>query len=484
MPDYTNWAIANQAVMNPATPVADLNQIANAQPSLRAAVAMHPAAYPALLDWLAAQGDPNVQAAVASRRQGANQPYPPTPTYAPTPSYAPTTTYAPSPIYAAPAPRGASSGMRVGLIVGGLALVVIIALILGFTVFNSKSKEVDSFNTAKSNYAAAQTALTSQITKAQAVADSGDGTMIDDASLLETLKSDLKTAKAYRPITVTMASSKSEIAAQVTKLDDETTRVNDMTQGLKDDVSAVQDSQVSWAKTLLSDAIDEATTILNDVKGKVDGDAQSVLSTAINDAKTTLTGFDTADPATVGSAAQAAVQALKDAEAGVQQPATPPCAAKLPAGIDPMVCGGMPADALSVPWTFWSDGDMLTQMFVTAAGDVGCMNFSDRLECDVKDATWTMPGPLLQTQICVESQNCGGEAVAILAGGSITAWPRSDVPDYQVAQMEGVKLPTLQYGQTADLTTVACYADVPGLTCWDVNTHHGFQMASTSFLYW
>ena len=56
------------AVYNPATLPAELGRIAAQRPDLRLAIAQHPAAYPALLDWLAAQGDPQVVAVVAARR--------------------------------------------------------------------------------------------------------------------------------------------------------------------------------------------------------------------------------------------------------------------------------------------------------------------------------------------------------------------------------------------------------------------------------
>ncbi len=68
MADYTRLVTAQQALADPATSAADLALIAQHQPTLRTAVAQHPAAYPALLDWLAALGDPAVAAAVANRR--------------------------------------------------------------------------------------------------------------------------------------------------------------------------------------------------------------------------------------------------------------------------------------------------------------------------------------------------------------------------------------------------------------------------------
>jgi len=68
MSDMTDLATAASAINDPETSAADLAVIAEVHPSLRTSVALHPAAYPGLLDWLDALGDPTLSAAVASRR--------------------------------------------------------------------------------------------------------------------------------------------------------------------------------------------------------------------------------------------------------------------------------------------------------------------------------------------------------------------------------------------------------------------------------
>ena len=52
------------AAVDPATPPEDLARIVAEQPELRAAVATNPAAYPALVDWLASLGDPVIDEAL------------------------------------------------------------------------------------------------------------------------------------------------------------------------------------------------------------------------------------------------------------------------------------------------------------------------------------------------------------------------------------------------------------------------------------
>lgn len=57
---------------DPATPLVELAALAHEHPQVRAIVAANPSAYPDLLDWLAALGDPEVDAALASRTAGAD----------------------------------------------------------------------------------------------------------------------------------------------------------------------------------------------------------------------------------------------------------------------------------------------------------------------------------------------------------------------------------------------------------------------------
>ncbi|MBL0887905.1 DUF7937 domain-containing protein [Myceligenerans indicum] len=57
-----------EAALDPGTPLADLAVIVQEAPHLRSHVARNPSTYPALLDWLGALGDPDVDAALRSRR--------------------------------------------------------------------------------------------------------------------------------------------------------------------------------------------------------------------------------------------------------------------------------------------------------------------------------------------------------------------------------------------------------------------------------
>jgi hypothetical protein len=67
MSDFSEFATAQAAVLDPQTSATDLAAIVAAQPTLWADVAKHPNAYPALLTWLDSHGSEDVKMAVANR---------------------------------------------------------------------------------------------------------------------------------------------------------------------------------------------------------------------------------------------------------------------------------------------------------------------------------------------------------------------------------------------------------------------------------
>ncbi len=145
MTDPSMYTAAQAA--HPGTPPAVLAQIVQDRPDLRAAVAGNPAAYPALVEWLGALGDPAVDAAIASRSAvqsppppaaqpappasqpapPAAQPAPPASQPAPQVIQPPGAVYAPAPTYAPVGPasgkKGLGAGAIIGIVVGALVLV-------------------------------------------------------------------------------------------------------------------------------------------------------------------------------------------------------------------------------------------------------------------------------------------------------------------------------------------------------------------------
>jgi len=137
MADWSDVMAATQAVVDPSTSAADLAAIASAQRGLWVQIANHPNAYPALLEWLSAQGDDAVRAAVASRQQSV---VPPAPMMSQQPTVAPQytmgTVAAPA-MATAPASR---KSMTKPLILGGAGvLLVIVAVVVALVIHSASS---------------------------------------------------------------------------------------------------------------------------------------------------------------------------------------------------------------------------------------------------------------------------------------------------------------------------------------------------------
>lgn len=134
MADWSDLAAATQAVADPSTPAEDLAAITGAQKSLWVPIARHPNAYPALLDWLSAQGDEEVRAAVASRGQTAVSFIPPA-----APTAVPATAFESAPVVA-PAPKRSKKP----LVIAGIGVVAVaIALVIVFTTLSSSVLRYD-----------------------------------------------------------------------------------------------------------------------------------------------------------------------------------------------------------------------------------------------------------------------------------------------------------------------------------------------------
>lgn len=110
---------------SPGATAAQLRDIAERTPKARALVAVHPQAYPALLEWLGSLGDPEVDAALRSR-PGAGDGAPGEPALAPTP--APRIELAATPVRGARRRRGApiAIGVVAGLLLAGGAAALLV----------------------------------------------------------------------------------------------------------------------------------------------------------------------------------------------------------------------------------------------------------------------------------------------------------------------------------------------------------------------
>lgn len=161
--DGWTWA---QAV-DPATPAADLAAIAAERADLRPAIAINPATYPELRQWLAGLGDPQVtqalNAAAAASAAQAAAPVDPWAEASATSAPGPVTTYPTSaPAYdsashapqpSAPGQAGTSTGTRApsNAALIGMAVAAVVLLAIGFGLGRA-SASGNSWGTSGSSY--------------------------------------------------------------------------------------------------------------------------------------------------------------------------------------------------------------------------------------------------------------------------------------------------------------------------------------------
>ncbi|MDR0849357.1 MAG: hypothetical protein LBN10_10055 [Propionibacteriaceae bacterium] len=232
MVDWNDRPVAKAALADPTTSADDLADIAGEQPSLWPDVAAHPNAYAALLDWLDAQGVPEVSAAVAARRradEGRLEPSPATETVLMITGNTETTKYDPQDAFAtAPYSYGgtpltaASEGghgattklasvenpfsdedpdepkSRKPLIIGlcvalGVVLLVAGALAYYFAVARPLSSAQETYDTAAANLQSAQDDLSESIDEANRISTSTSTLVPSD--IRDSLSSSIETAR-------------------------------------------------------------------------------------------------------------------------------------------------------------------------------------------------------------------------------------------------------------------------------------------------
>jgi len=474
MTDFSDFDVAAQAVANPTTPANDLAAIVAAQPTLQAQVANHPAAYPDLLDWLAGFGTEDAREAAANRLGE---------------TAAAATILAPAPAPQLPYPARQSHRLA-WIIGGGVALIVAVALVLTFAVFLPNSNVDRNFNAAVAAYQQAQTDLAAELSAAQTVAGYSDPGALDAPNTLDKLNADIQGAQQNTTTPApAMAQSTSEIRQQTSDLQAKTATMQTQLDTIKSDVQAVQASALAWAKAALTTAIADANQTYSQYSYSPDTASLSSLQDQVTQAQQVLDGLDQADPSTYTSVAQASISSLSNAQAAVVAAAPVKCGDLiLPMGVDPMVCGGMPAGARTLPKVADS-----FPMFEMPSHNIACNTNGygepNAVNCQIKNHSWKFPSEFLH-QCNIDTDNqfnlaCDPSMVILYTDGTVGMAEHSDTPPWNVAtQYYHAKLPVLQYGQTANFGSAACLSASDGVTCWNINNHHGYKINASHFYYW
>jgi len=495
MADFSDFTEAAGAVIDPRTTAAELAQIAELQPGLWAQVAGHPAAYPDLLQWLDEVGDTSVKDALAARHDSkARQRVPVEPVEEvdddPIPDEPAITVDSkpsrpPASRPAKPKSFWASRNGRFAMYGGGaLVLIVAVALIVVFAVSRPMDTAKTAFDSAVNAYQQAQTDLASEVTVAQTVAQGVNTDQISDATTLDALNSQITAAQtASTVVAPTMASSRAVIEQQTATLLSDTQSLATQKQTLTDAVTLVKANQIAWAKDTLTAAVSAAKDVLTQYSYSTDTKSMTGLQDQITTAQTMLDGIDQADASAVGDNVAKMVQSLSDAQQAVINAAPTKCGTiTVPKGVDARVCKGMPAKAIT---TSVIVGDSLTlNMFQMPSGNMGCSDGYGPVTCEIKSFSWKMPTALITACQATNTSDVTCSTGDISLTDTVELLVHEDQGPWAAAMAAKIKVPILQYGQVANLDTVACLSASDGVTCWNTSSHHGFKMSKVLFLYW
>jgi hypothetical protein len=371
-----------------------------------------------------------------------------------------------------------------GILIAGIIAAIVLLAGGGAAVFflvlqpaNADSK----YASALSEYAAAQDDLILAVQDATTSLEITDPNQLTNPNLHEELKAAIEEAEPFLEEPPRKASSAREVGVQTSKMKDDTAQMIEQTAALIDTTARVDASRIEFFKAWLSASINEAQDVYNQSNGAVRNEQLRVdLNQAINDTRRVIDGIDDLDRTTMADTVRTQLAALTLRVNAVQagQSTRCPGGVLLPEGIPDMVCGGMPIGA-TAPRVYLY-GETLRQ-FEMPSGNIGCTTTqSGDFQCEIDSKTWTVPYEVKGATPPYGS----GDAVPGIENGRVTGYWHGGVPPWADSRFQGEFIPTLNYGQTANMGQVACLSTEDGVICWDIDTHHGFLMNRTRFVHW
>jgi len=389
-----------------------------------------------------------------------------------------------------PTPKRRARGDVIASVIG--VIIVATAIVLTVLVWLPLSRDKSQFDDAVAELLMAQTALGDQAKLAESFLATVDINRVDDSLAVDDLSRQLAEAKDTATTAVpSMASGSTAIRQQITEITALTDSIRLQTGNLMRAVHAVKNTQLSWAATTLSIAIDGAQSVYDQYKNFGHKSSLAALKAKIVEVRNLLLAIADGDPAQVGDIAKQAAEELQIVQMTVIEKSPARCdnGIVLPKGVDAMVCGGMPEKAITVN----SPKVYPSTMFQTPSGNIGCFT-ENRVQdspviCEIIRAVWDAPGPLM-SQCRKESEPwefgsyCNNHLVGINSPGRVFIVAQSDIPPFGWAQTQSKPIFALQYGQVAMFNGVACLSALDGVTCWSTTTHHGFKINSEKFRYW
>jgi len=362
------------------------------------------------------------------------------------------------------------------LLIGLVAVFLALVLALVFLVLLPYQARAD-FDTASNHYTTAQQEMRTAIAQGDAILESTTEEDVDNPELLSSLDSVVTEAKDYLGIAPEMASTTKEIRAQTDTLNMRTEQVLSMTAKLGHATSAVSSNRAQIGLATMTEILNQARTLYEESEGLVDNDAvRPDLLEAINAAQQAMDSVDSSDHAAVLAMLETHKATLQAASDAVSEVKKSKCdnGTIVPAGVNSMVCGGMPSGA-SVPRA----GNKV--QFTMPSGDMGCTKdafTNGTMICEIPDRNWNFPGGV--SNDCYSSATChigiSGDGVVGRSSQGTQPWASN--------QSNGVKAPVLEDGKVADFGSVACLSTQKGVVCWDVKSHHGFRASKAGVMSW
>ncbi|MCL1839369.1 MAG: hypothetical protein FWG47_08725, partial [Propionibacteriaceae bacterium] len=156
----------------------------------------------------------------------------------------------------------------------------------------------------------------------------------------------------------------------------------------------------------------------------------------------------------------------------------------LPAGVNQIVCDGVPAGASDEPDVAGKTYGF--HIFVTLSEIIRCnwMPYEEGPEggasggivCEATEAFFTLPVP----QGCDEDE-WNGRRVWVMGESDKGVCSSSDLWGFEE---EDITPQVLEYGTSITDYQWACLSEVDGLTCWNIETFHGFKLSESEQLIW
>ncbi|MCL1907352.1 MAG: hypothetical protein FWG08_05495 [Propionibacteriaceae bacterium] len=390
-------------------------------------------------------------------------------------------------ILALPKEKKLLGGITTSVVVLGIVIALIVFVGVPHVVRNNFWKTREEFTYLQSKLTNIMAQAEESLSLSQLAEDAEETAEIElaDPAVLDDMIPLLAQAQTLIKSPPAMAEKTPDIRNQTQQMNIDNEDVLSMILDLFFATDMVDKSRVEYFTDRLSALIDQAQEAYDHSEGLVpDEQIRTSLMETIESAQQAQESLPTLKRTAVVESFGEQSQALADGIAAIAAVQQTRCYndVLVPFGIDPIVCGGMPIEAL--PYRV-NGPHMEATIFKMPSGNIACSTdgYTQRgMYCEILNRNWRTPPELMPN-------NPHGVDVGawMIWDGQVSvglAYGGGDVYNWEWAREEGIGIPVLQYGKIADMQVAACKSQETGVLCWDVTTHHGFRINLTDFVYW